>query len=82
MKRVLNETYFRTHSIFAYINTVNFEFTLNHEDLGYLVEVRGIIPGNTILSWPMQGGFSINDEKNNFHELKPLIVNSNRKSRR
>jgi len=30
----------------------------------------------------MHGGFSINDEKGNFHEMKPLLINSNRKTRR
>lgn len=48
----------------------------------FVVEVRGIIPGQVSLSWPMQGGFNINEEKINFHELKPLLINSNRKARR
>ena len=30
----------------------------------------------------MHGGFSLNDEKVNFHEMKPLLINSNRKARR
>lgn len=30
----------------------------------------------------MQGQFFLNDEKSSFHELKPLLINSNRKGRR
>lgn len=82
MRRVLVESFFRTFPIFEYVNIFNFEFTLTHEDLGFPVEVRGLFPENTTLSWPMQGAFYINDEKNSICDLKPLLCNSNRKHRR
>ena len=82
IEKVLNESYFRTQSIFQYSNLVNFEFNLKHEDKDLIVELRCLHSGSTSLGWPMQGGFSINDEKMNFHEMKPLLINSNRKARR
>jgi hypothetical protein len=82
VKRVLVESYFRTQSIFHYANVVNFEFLLKPEDKDLIVEVRGLHSGHTSLSWPMQGGFSLNDDKANFHDFKPLLTNSNRKARR
>ena len=82
--KVLNEGYCRTMSIFKYSNIINYEFIINPEDRqpDHFIEVRSIHPGTVVLGWPMQGGFAINDEKSNFHEIKPLLINSNRKARR
>ena len=41
-----------------------------------------MIPGKTSLNYPMQGSFYINDEQVPFHDLKPLMSNSNKKNRR
>lgn len=82
VRKIMVESFFRTFSIFEYINIFSFEFVLTNEDLGFPVEVRGLFPDSTCLSWPMQGGFYMNDDKASFHELKPLLYNSNRKHRR
>ena len=40
---------------------------MNPEDHRFLVEIRGLRPGFTSLSWPMQGSFYLNDESTPFH---------------
>jgi hypothetical protein len=61
VRKILAESYFKTMSIFEYVNIINFEFSLGQEDLGFPVEVRGLVPDNTSLVWPMQGGFYLNE---------------------
>ena len=82
VRKVLVENYFKTFYIFDYVNIINFEFYLGQEELGHQVEIRGLVPDNTSLTWPMQGAFYLNEDKNSFHDLKPLLANSNRKHRR
>ena len=82
--KVLFETYARTESIFTYSNMITFEFFLKPEDRQnhQFVEIRCIHSGMVSLGWPMQGSFSLNDEKANFIDFKPLLSNSNRKKRK
>ena len=56
---------------------------MNKDDLYFPVEIRGLKPGNTTLSWPMQGYLEVNQGPYRlFHEFVPLKHNSNRKNRR
>jgi len=57
---ILLETFFRTENIFQKANCINFEFSLNFEDIKFPVDVR-CFKGNKIeLVWPMQGEFYLN----------------------
>jgi len=67
VRKVYIESFFRTENIFEYQNQISFEFYMNPEDHRFLVEIRGLRPGFTSLSWPMQGSFYLNDESTPFH---------------
>jgi hypothetical protein len=82
VRKTFVQTYFSFANIFTTSNHFAFHFKMDYSDLDFPVEIRAIKAEQTDLSWPMLGSFIMNNEKEPFFELKPLLCNSNRKARK